>query len=127
MATSVAEFPSFTIAIDAALTESAVESIARGPCRLMAVRINNNHSEVNYLKFWDLLSPTVGTDAPVEQYKMPAHNSADKEDNIPINPPNGLLFSTALSMAATLSAGSTTSDTPGGTVGVSLLIVPEEN
>ncbi|KKN57162.1 hypothetical protein LCGC14_0564900 [marine sediment metagenome] len=80
--------------LDLNLGATAVNDIDGGGCTLYLVDVDNSaNSAASFIKFWDAAAPDVGTDAPMEQYKI----AASKREVWII--PRGLTFGTGLSLA----------------------------
>ena len=85
---------------------------------LYAVEIDNdaNGSQINYIKFYDAFSATVGTDDPYIILQVDAD-----EKNITYHIPQGLTFTNGICLAATQEAGTAGSSSPTASVVVRLI------
>jgi len=114
---------------DGGVTATALNDIMGGPCTLLYIRASNNHATLlASLKFYDALSPTIGTTDPVESYVLGGTGAIGGGFyGIPVAPPDGLAFEIGLSFAATQyvsggdEGGAGGSTNPDGTIVVSLL------
>lgn len=98
MALSKADFGSFSVIRETALGTTAVNDVMGGPCRLTHVVAEN--AAIAKIMFYDDDGPTPGTTEPI--YAMTIEDGV--ESSIPVNPPNGIVFSEALSMSSSVAA-----------------------
>lgn len=98
--------------------ETAENDVRGGPCTLTHVNVNNsgNAAEIEYLKFYDHLAPTVGTTVPIEIIQI----DAGEDLSYTLNGGAGLAFATGLSVAAVTGAGTAGATGPGSAMLVTL-------
>lgn len=114
----------YTIFYDAEISAVAHLDVMAGPCRLIAVRAKNiGNAAPAYLKTYDSLAPTVGTTAPKEIYALEGNTGPGVgHTSCNVNPPDGILFETGLSFAATNAGGTAGTSNPTGTTAITLLV-----
>lgn len=129
MAYSRKDFGSLSIVHSADVDEVADNDVMAGPTTVYYVLANNADAAAPaFLKFYDDAAPTVGTDPPDCCFEI--EDTAELNAGqmaFPLNPPNGLRFTTGLSFCAVKNVGAAdgpgTSGTtaPDSAIGVSLV------
>jgi hypothetical protein len=75
-------------------------------------------SSFMYLKLWDSIAPTIGTDAPDYQYRVPSA----VDGYIPFNGSEGINFKNGLTFGCNHKAGTSCPSSTDSQVGVTLLL-----
>jgi hypothetical protein len=113
MAFSVIEFANLAIVHSADVDEVADNDVRAGATTVYYVLANNADAVAKaFLKFYDHAAPTVGTTAPDFCFELELSGGLNSgQVAFPLNPPNGVTFSTGLSFCAVKNVGA--ADGPG--------------
>jgi len=96
--------------------QTANNNICGGPCTVYSMEMHNDSTGgTKYVKFWDHLSPTVGTDIPDFVFEV-----ADNFKNI-VTFPDGISFATGLSFAAVATSADNNAGAPGSNIRISIV------
>ena len=124
MGVSIAKTDSLWIIKDTDADNTVEKDVLAGPGRLCHVQVTNPNAAVAYLKLYNNKNPTVGSDAPVEIYECAGSGTEGGVTDLPINPPEGLLFSEGISYACVTTAGTAGTTSPTSDVAVVLTVQP---
>ena len=124
MSVSVAQLPTYRIVKDTDADGTVERDVCAGPCRLTHIHVTNPNAGAVYLKLFDKVDPTVGTDAPDEIVECVGSGTEGGVTDVPVHPPKGLLFSTALSFACVTAGGTAGTTSPTSNVTVVLHVQP---
>ena len=95
---------------------TANNNICGGPCTVYSLEMHNDGTGgLRYFKFWDHLSPTVGTDIPDFVFEL-----ANNFKNIATFP-DGIKFAAGLSFACTNTSADSSTGAPGSSIRVSIV------
>jgi hypothetical protein len=97
--------------------------VMKGPCRLYGILLLGDvtpSSTLNYIHLWDALNPTAGTDAPDYQFSV----EIGLTRFVPCSLPDGIIFSTGLSVSANQSPGTQVGSSPTGALPLVLIVAP---
>lgn len=117
---TIAEVDGLVLVKDADANATAEKNVLAGPCRLKHIHVTNPNAAVAYLKLYDSVNPTVGTDAPEEIYECAGSGTEGGVTDLPVNGGAGILFETGLSYAAVTTGG--TAGTTGPTSDVTVVL-----
>lgn len=125
MGISVAELSATAIVQDTVATNALETDVRSGPTTLYGIYVDNTaNTGLVYLKFFDAVNPTLGTDAPdmvLEIEGSTGGTSAVGDVFIPLNGGTGMAFANGLSFACVTGAAHTDTTAPSATVLVSLV------
>jgi len=128
--TDFSQFSLVSIAADEDANAVAVKDVLGGPCRLMALHVENEDKVLLYLKLFDNVNPTLGTTDPDDIFAIPAAAEddpqiADKGSSRPIAEfPNGKAFKNGLSVGLVTAAGTAGTTGPAEGVTITMIVKP---
>lgn len=101
------------------IENTGLDNLMEGPCTVYMIAVENGAAEV-FLKLYDSIEPNYGTTEPEFVMQIDASITA----LFPMQLPDGVSFTTGLSIAAAVEAGGDCTTVPAQTANVTIYLKP---